>query len=303
MDTQSPYPQPSILHQACAVLVIVVCLTLTAICVVGLFSTNAYTWLPAMILCPGPALLAGLQYWGAFRYGKISTAWVFVMLGGFSCLLFLAGMQMVSVVMASRYRDTDDIGFTATLIVTLLLSSGVTISNGFWFYELKQADGLGLTPPRPVGFSLKDLMLGMLGISVMIGVFSFGYREASKPHYGRVRSAADAPLSLPAGSQQIVYWKGLNETVFQCQATEQAFLEWFDAGVGSYEARSAGLPLKSITSQTSLQRLTHVDDQDYIYERYPSSSGWNYRWRMEDRSLTVTYDRATQQVFCRSTSR
>ncbi|PQO33414.1 hypothetical protein C5Y96_11250 [Blastopirellula marina] len=303
MDRNPPFPQPSILHQASAVLVIVACLALTAICVVGLTSADPHDSVCAMILCPWPALLAGLQYWGAFRYGKISTAWVFVGLALFSCLLFLAGIQLLSVVVPSRNGYAGALNFSAVLIATLLISSGVTISNWSWFLELKQAEDLGLTPPRRVGISLKDLMLSVLAVSVVVGVFSFFYRETPTPNFGRVNNAADAPMSLPAGSRQIVYWKGANETVFQCQANEQAFLEWFDAGVGSFEARSAELPLQPITSRTSLERLTHVFEKDYLYERYSSTAGWNYRWRMEDRSLTITYDRTTQQVFCRSTSR
>jgi hypothetical protein len=130
----------------------------------------------------------------------------------------------------------------------------------------------------------------------MTAVTSRFLRSAAPPFAENVEASA-APVDLPAGATDVSYAKGFRGTVaYEFTIDEEGFREWVAAGIGSFESRSAQVPLREIVFPARIIRY-------YFYADLPGPDtatiehGLDYSWSKEDRSVRAVYDRATGRAY------
>lgn len=194
------FPKPSNLLVAASVLVIGICLIFATWSLeVYLRSSRDFTAILVGLSVPFWAALAMSQYCGTFCYvsstASVSSAllYLFGCVGGITSSMMLAG------------ANTTSRSLWAMLFVALSMGTFTAgVLNIAWGDQLRAAHRDGLPAPRPIGFSLRELMGAMVVMSVCAGIATWmvGPRIQHGPVIRENLPTDRTPSSVPQGEHE-----------------------------------------------------------------------------------------------------
>ncbi|RCS44738.1 hypothetical protein DTL42_17625 [Bremerella cremea] len=290
--TTLDYPRPNLAHILAAVAIILLSLVFIGTLVPALIIPDGCTTFSAIIFLPWPVILAVVQYRGTFRRNPKSARIAFLS----SVFLAVLPFLVLGVVLTSGAAFAIRFSFWLKLMAASLLTLGMMLANGHWYWELKEAVTDDWIGPASRIISLRESLLFVGAICVVLGV-AVPIVHNTKPNQALHVTAEETPFSLPEGAYDVTYFRYFGGTRFQCTAEEDAFLAWYDEGVGTLESLAANQPLDPIQKPTGTGVIVGFAANGPITEPQSVTSGWKYYWNREDRWVSVLYDRLNKRLY------
>ncbi|WP_146118812.1 hypothetical protein [Blastopirellula marina] len=247
---------------------------------------------------PWPVILAVVQYRGTFRRVPKSARRALL----FSVLLAGLPFLVLAAVLTSGAAFRIGYSFWLKWLVAMIVALGIVLANRHWYRKIKAAVDNGWVAPTSQTISLREAMLLVGAIFVVLCV-AVPIARNEKPNQALHVTAEDTPFALPAGAHDVTYFRYHGGHYLQCSAEEDAFLAWYDQGVGTLESQAANVPLSPIQAPVGASIITGFADNGPITEPQSVTSGWQYYWNQEDRWVSVIYDRPNKRLYYKINTR
>ena len=298
MSTPQP-PQRSWQLTISSVLVIAGATLMAGSLLTSLYSTDELNILAGLFFLPFPLAFIILQYRGIFQRHPGCAEFAGAMLLAASGILAFIACPVILKSLKNWHLPAlaSALSFGIPLIMLGLVLLFISRLNFRWEKYLKCHYADTSTRPPKFRFSIRELLGAMALVSVIAGLGVTLPRDDS-PRYAEHVSADKVRLNLPDNATDISYAKGFRGTIaYEFTTDEKSFIEWFESGIGSFEAEAAGVPLKQITQPTGIRRYYEFSDSLTGPDYFQISNGLEYYWSEEDRHVHAIFDRDTNRAY------